>query len=1635
MLKSLNRVSFLLAFFVSIPVVVFAFINGQNISDLVGQSVNNDGVTPEYTVYDTNDGANNVGFSFSNSHVEVDNVNHRLFVADSNNNRILVHNLDVSNHLTDNIADLVLGQTTMYASLPGTTNSTLSNPTGLAYDSVNNLLYVSDTGNHRILVYNVATITNGEAAVNVIGQANFTTGTSGLTASKLNNPAGIFYENSPGRSYLYVADRSNNRVLIFDTTGITDGEAAVNVIGQANFTTGTASYTQAGLVSPYDVDHDATGFRLFVLGESASQNRVTVYDSTTFADGEAAVNVIGKPDYTTLNGVITQSNLSASRVFDYDEGSNRLFVGGQARVIIFDVSTITDGENAVNLLGQTLYTGSAFGAANMQLGFVYGVYLDTTTNYLYVTDSNNRVGVFDMTVIVDTEPVIDILGQTQNNDGVTDQYSISNTNDSPGPNGFWFGTGSGPGSIAVDTVNHRMFVPDRGNHRVLIFNLDANNNLIDKNADFVLGQANLYLGTQLFSTNNLSGPRGVAYDNVNQRLFVADTGRNRVLVYDMTTIVNDEAPVFVLGQPNFTTTTTGTTQAKFNAPIGLAYATSTGQLFVADTSNNRVMVFSVGGAIVNGQNAVNVLGQANFTTGTTATTQSGLSAPVSIAVDEVGNRLFIGDRANRRVMIHNTLTLTDGRNADVVLGQTNFTANNSISSQGGFYNAVHGITYDSLRKHLYVSNGPRVLVHNVANPTTGQNAYRILTQASFTNQTGSASQVTNIENGALLFVQESGRLYVVDSGANRLTIFDNYLNVEFNKSVATTTSESALGTAYPLLLLVNGVSTSTQTVNIYRTGGTAGGSDFTYATHTIAIPAGIYDGSTSTAITINQPTLIDDGVVESTETIIFGISSSSPYVFAENADGLASTTLTFTLNILDDDVASTVNVELSSASASSVNESAAANFPVLLINGTLTATSSVQFVIGGGTATSGGVDFTQSATTTISIPPGVYNGLLGTAISITTPVLVNDSIDESNETITYSLVNPNGVNIADANLDAATTSAHTYTITDDDTAGVTINVTDNLTGEDGATGAFTIVLTSQPTANVTIPFTSTDLLEGTVGASVTFTTANWNTPQTVTVTGVDDLISDGAIVYSITTGNITSVDTIYGAITGASISDPSFTNQDNDAPGVIITPATTTTTEAGGSATFQITLLSQPGGGADVTVPISISDVTEGTTVTTTITILNANWNNGAANTFTVTGVDDSIADGNISYTVITGDPTSTDLTYDGLTDASVADITMTNTDNEVPGFTITESSGSTSVSEPSTLDTFTVVLNVQPATDVALSVSSLDTTEGSVSPSTLTFTTVNWNIPQTVTLTSVDDSTVDGTQNYLLSIVVDTGSSDAQFASVASQSVSASTLDDDTVVTPTVTPTTSSSGGGLVIPVVQYYSNGTYIQGTRTDDLIDLIGGGEPNVPPEFSNYVCKRYLREYITFGGKNNPEEVKKLQQFLNEYEGEKLAVDGTYDTDDLEAVKRFQAKYLDQIMAPWGVYEPTGKVFRTTTAKINLLMCSKQRSCPYFKSYLKEGDENIEAVMIQDFLNIIFAPISGYPTNGLELSKEFNGKTKTTVKDFQTVYKEIVLKPWGLTSATGWWYKTTRHAANKLMNCAEGEIVLDNGAKVE
>src|SRR2546422_951899 len=317
------------------------------------------------------------------------------------------------------------------------------------------------------------------------------------------------------------------------------------------------------------------------------------------------------------------------------------------------------------------------------------------------------------------------------------------------------------------------------------------------------------------------------------------------------------------------------------------------------------------------------------------------------------------------------------------------------------------------------------------------------------------------------------------------------------------------------------------------------------------------------------------------------------------------------------------------------------------------------------------------------------------------------------------------------------------TNTDDDTAGITVIPTSGLTTtEGGGTATFTVALTSQPTANVTIGVSSSDLTEGTVApASVTFTSGNWNTAQTVTVTGVDDFGVDGNVPYTIVTAAATSTDGIYNGMNAA---DVAVTNTDNDTAGITVAPTSgLTTTEGGGTATFTVVLTSQPT--ANVTIGLSSSDLTEGTVAPASVTFTSASWN--TAQTVTVTGVDDFGVDGAVAYTIVTAAATSTDAIYNGM---NASDVAVTNTDNDTAGVSVIPTSRLTTAEGRGTA-TFTVGLTSQPTANVTVGLSSSDLTEGTVAPASVTFTSASWNTAQTVTVTGVDDFAADGSVAYAI--------------------------------------------------------------------------------------------------------------------------------------------------------------------------------------------------------------------------------------------------------------------------------------------
>src|SRR5690606_12428646 len=280
-----------------------------------------------------------------------DSINNRLFVSQNSANRVSV--FDVAT-ITDNEPAInVLGQPDFTSSTFAVTQEGMRSPAGLAYDSVNNRLFVAQDSNaHRVTVYDVTTITDGEPAINVLGQTDFTTATSGLTQSKFNTPRGLAYD--PLTSRLYVAEGSNHRVTVFDVAAITDGENAINVLGQANFTTNSSAISQAKTAFANGLALNAAGDRLYVV-QQFSHNRVTVFDVAAITDGENALNVLGQPNFTNTSSANDLTGLPSPTGAAYDPTNDLLFVSigsstlGTARV--FDVSAITNGEAAISSFG------------------------------------------------------------------------------------------------------------------------------------------------------------------------------------------------------------------------------------------------------------------------------------------------------------------------------------------------------------------------------------------------------------------------------------------------------------------------------------------------------------------------------------------------------------------------------------------------------------------------------------------------------------------------------------------------------------------------------------------------------------------------------------------------------------------------------------------------------------------------------------------------------------------------------------------------------------------------------------------------------------------------------------------------------------------------------------------------------------------------------------------------------------------------------------------------------------------------------------------------------------------------------------------------------------------------------------
>lgn len=357
----------------------------------------------------------------------------------------------------------------------------------------------------------------------------------------------------------------------------TNRQAAASVLGQPGFTTSASGAGAAGMFHPENAVVDPVSKKVFVV--ELNNNRVLRFASAaSLTNGSAAEAVLGQPDFATTTSAVTQSKMSNPADVSID-AAGRLWVAdyNNHRVLRFDgAANKASGANADGVLGQTDFVTRTFGAGANKMQF--------------------------------------------------------------------------PASVFADTSG-RLWVADLGNNRVLRFD-NAATKANGANADSVLGQTDFATVTFGAGANKMNGPAGVALDT-GGRLYVADANNNRILRFDAAaTKANGASANVVFGQPDFTTTSSGTTQSKMNLPQGVV-TDANNRLYVGDLSNNRVLIFNNAGTAANGALASVVLGQSNFTTGTANT--GGVSAvsmnnPVGMSYDETSGNLFVADYSNNRVL-------------------------------------------------------------------------------------------------------------------------------------------------------------------------------------------------------------------------------------------------------------------------------------------------------------------------------------------------------------------------------------------------------------------------------------------------------------------------------------------------------------------------------------------------------------------------------------------------------------------------------------------------------------------------------------------------------------------------------------------------------------------------------------------------------------------------------------------------------------------------------------------------------------------------------------------------------------------------------------------------------------------------
>ena len=1059
----------------------------------------------------------------------------------------------------------------------------------------------------------------------------------------LSNPSNATLGSDSVHTYT-ITDNDNPPVVDFNITSSTGAESvsskALTVdLSAASSQTVTVDFAVTGTATGSGTDYTLANNTL-TISAGATSGTITIASIINDALDEANETVVvtlSNPSNATLGSddvhTYTITDNDNPPVVDFNETSSNGNESVSSKALTVDLSAASGQDVTVDyaVTGTATGSGTDYTLANGTATIAAGSTSTTITIGSIVDDSLDEAN--ETIIVTLSSPNNATLGS---DDAHT--YTITD-NDNPPVVDFELTSSSGAESVSTKAVTVNLSAVSAQNVTV---NYAVTGTATGSGTDYTLADASLTINAG--STTGTITIAGIVNDGVTE-------GSETVILTlsspSNATLGSDNVHTFTILEPvgdrniSFADATSSGAESSSSKAIAINLSATSGQ----DVTVNYAVT---GTATGSGTDYTLANGTATIAAGSTSTTIT-IGSIINDSLDELNETVVITlsnpSNADAGSILVHTYTINDNDNPPVV----DF---NTTSSSG-----AESVSSKSLTVDLSAASGQDVTVnYAVTGTATGSGTDYSLANGTLTISAGATSGTIDISSIIDDSIDEANETVIVtlSSPSNAtlgsdsvhtytITDNDNPPVIDFN---ATSSSGAESVSSADLTVDLSAVSGQSVTVNYAVTGtATGSGTDYTLANGTLTISAGASSG------TITIGSIVNDSIDEANETVI--VTLSSPNNATLGSDDAHTYTIT------DNDDAPVVDFnETSSSGAESVSSK-----PLTV---DLSAASGQDVTIDyavTGTATGSGTDYTL-ANGTLTISAGATTG------TITIAGIIDDSIDEPNETVIVTLSNP-------SNATLGSDSAHTYTINDDEnTPTIDFNTTSSSGAESVSSAGLTVDLSAESSQNVTVSYAVTGTATGSgtdyTLANGTLTISAGSTAGTITIASIVNDALDEANETVIVTLSSPSNATL------GSDSVHTYTITDNDnTPTIDFNATSSSGAESTSSETITVDL--SAASGQDVTIDYVVTGTATGSGTDYTLGSGTLTINAGSTTgTITIASiVDDFLDEANETVVLTLSNPSNAILGGDSIYTYTIND----NDNTPTIDFNATSSSGAESVS------------------------------------------------------------------------------------------------------------------------------------------------------------------------------------------------------------------------------------------------------------------------------------------------------------------------------------------------------------------